>query len=223
MEERGFYGIAVDGQGKLCRVLSSNPGHLLFCGLPSPERARKVSDQLLSAQFNSGWGVRTLATGEARFNPISYRNGSVWPHDTALCVMGLSRYGERDGVVKLTADLFETASRMGMRLPELILRLSPLAWRTAGGLSGRLPAPGLGRRVGVHDAAGVPGHHNRRQSRRDLAGRSAPPDRHRPPARGAPSLGRGVRGPDLRTSGERVAVRAEGDVPPIVRSKPSWD
>ena len=87
MEERGFYGIAIDGQGQLCRVLSSNPGHLLFCGLPTPARARKVSDQLLSGAFNSGWGLRTLAAGEARFNPISYHNGSVWPHDTALCVI----------------------------------------------------------------------------------------------------------------------------------------
>ena len=98
---------------------TSNPGHLLFCGLPSPERARRVTRQLLSARFDSGWGVRTLATGEARFNPMSYHNGSVWPHDTALCAMGLSRYGERDGVVTLLSELFETASKQGMRLPEL--------------------------------------------------------------------------------------------------------
>lgn len=119
MEDQGFYGIAIDGAGELCRVKTSNPGHLLFCGLPSPDRARKVTRQLLSARFDSGWGVRTLATGEARFNPMSYHNGSVWPHDTALCAMGLSRYGERDGVVTLMSELFETASKLEMRLPEL--------------------------------------------------------------------------------------------------------
>ena len=119
MEDQGFYGIAIDGAGELCRVKTSNPGHLLFCGLPRPDRARKVTRQLLSARFDSGWGVRTLATGEARFNPMSYHNGSVWPHDTALCAMGLSRYGERDGVVTLTSELFETASKLDMRLPEL--------------------------------------------------------------------------------------------------------
>jgi len=119
IEEMGTYGIAVDGAGELCRVRASNPGHLLFVGLPTPERARKVTAQLLSAPFDSGWGIRTLATGEARFNPMSYHNGSVWPHDTALCTMGLARYGERDGVVRMTSELFETGNYFGMRMPEL--------------------------------------------------------------------------------------------------------
>ncbi len=119
MEDVGAYGIAIDGEGQLCRVRSSNPGHLLFCGLPAPDRARRVIQQLLSAPFASGWGVRTLATGEARFNPMSYHNGSVWPHDTALCVAGMARYGERDGVVRMLSELFETAVHFEMRLPEL--------------------------------------------------------------------------------------------------------
>jgi glycogen debranching enzyme len=119
MEKEGFYGIAIDGEGALCRVLTSNPGHLLFAGLPDPERGRRVADQLLSPSFLSGWGIRTLAHGQPRFNPMSYHNGSVWPHDTALCAMGMSRYGERDGVVRLMAALFETASHFEMRLPEL--------------------------------------------------------------------------------------------------------
>jgi len=131
MEDQGFYGIAIDGAGELCRVLSSNPGHLLFCGLPSPDRARKVVKRLISAQFDSGWGVRTLATGEARFNPMSYHNGSVWPHDTALCAMGLSRYGERDGVVSLTSGLFETAAGFEMRLPELFCGFPRMAGEPA--------------------------------------------------------------------------------------------
>jgi glycogen debranching enzyme len=119
MEDAQFYGIAVDGHGELCRVLSSNPGHLLFTGLASAARARKVTERLLSGHFDSGWGIRTLATGEARYNPMSYHNGSIWPHDTALCTMGMARYGERDGVVRMTSELFETAASFGMRMPEL--------------------------------------------------------------------------------------------------------
>jgi glycogen debranching enzyme len=119
MEDIGFYAIAIDGEGEPCRVRASNPGHLLWAGLPTPDRAQAVTDHLLSSDFFSGWGVRTLALGEPRYNPMSYHNGSVWPHDTAICAMGLSRYGERDGVVQLAAGLFETAVSFEMRLPEL--------------------------------------------------------------------------------------------------------
>ena len=127
MEDLGYYGIAIDGEGELCRVLSSNPGHLLFSGLPSPARARKVAQRLLSASFDTGWGLRTLAVGEPRFNPMSYHNGSVWPHDTAVCALGLARYGERDGVLSLTSGLFETANTFEMRLPELFCGFPRLA------------------------------------------------------------------------------------------------
>ena len=123
MEDEGFYGIALDGEGQLCRVRASNAGHLLFCGLPSLDRGRRVADALLSPEFASGWGIRTLATGQARYNPMSYHNGSIWPHDTAICTLGLSRYGERDGVIRLVANLFETAAELEMRLPELFCGL----------------------------------------------------------------------------------------------------
>jgi glycogen debranching enzyme len=119
MEDLGTYGIAVDGKGQLCRVRSSNPGHLLFCGLPTPDRAKRVIQQLLTAPFQNGWGVRTLAVGEARYNPMSYHNGSVWPHDSALCVAGMARYGEREGVIQMLSEMFETAVHFEMRLPEL--------------------------------------------------------------------------------------------------------
>ena len=118
-EDLRFYAMALDGDGAPCRVRGSNVGHLLYTGLPSPERARHVIDQLLSPAFNSGWGVRTLGSGEARYNPMSYHNGSVWPHDTALCAAGMARYGERAGVVRIMGDLFEAAVRFSMRLPEL--------------------------------------------------------------------------------------------------------
>ncbi|TIV36092.1 MAG: amylo-alpha-1,6-glucosidase, partial [Mesorhizobium sp.] len=97
----------------------SNAGHLLFVGLPQPERARLVADQLLSASFHSGWGLRTLADDAVFFNPMSYHNGSIWPHDTALCGVGLARYGERDSVVRLMSGTFESAVHFNMRLPEL--------------------------------------------------------------------------------------------------------
>jgi glycogen debranching enzyme len=119
MEDEGFYGIAIDGEGRLCRTLASNAGHLLFCGLPSPERAERVMQRLAGAEFSTGWGVRTLARGQARYNPMSYHNGSVWPHDSALCVAGMARYGDRDRVGELLRDLFGTAQHMQMRLPEL--------------------------------------------------------------------------------------------------------
>jgi glycogen debranching enzyme len=119
MEDLGTYGIAIDGEGQLCRVCSSNPGHLLFCGLPTPERAWRVTEQLLTPRFRSGWGIRTLAIGEARYNPMSYHNGSVWPHDTAMCVAGMARYGERTGVIRMISEMFETAVHFEMRLPEL--------------------------------------------------------------------------------------------------------
>lgn len=119
MEEAGCYAMAIDGNGDQCAVRTSNAGHLLFVGLPSPERAARLADQLLSGHFYSGWGVRTLADDELLFNPMSYHNGSIWPHDTAICGAGLARYGRRDAVIKLTSSMFEAAVQFQMRLPEL--------------------------------------------------------------------------------------------------------
>lgn len=117
--EPGFYGIAVDGERELCAVRASNPGHLLYMGLPTHPRAKAVGAQLISPDFFSGWGIRTLAVGEARYNPMSYHNGSVWPHDSALCAAGLARYGMRDTAVRLLRSAFEAAVHFDMRLPEL--------------------------------------------------------------------------------------------------------
>jgi glycogen debranching enzyme len=119
MDDLGYYAIARDGDGRPCRVRASNPGHLLYTGLPANRRARLVCEQLLSPALNSGWGIRTLANGTARYNPMSYHNGSVWPHDVAICASGLGRYGHRDSVTRLLAALFEAAIHFEMRLPEL--------------------------------------------------------------------------------------------------------
>ena len=92
-EALGTYVLALDGDKKPCRVRSSNAGHTLFTGIASAARAQRTGDTLLGSAFFSGWGVRTLAAGEARYNLISYHNGSIWPHDNALVAAGLRRYG----------------------------------------------------------------------------------------------------------------------------------
>jgi len=114
-----YYGIAIDGADRLCAVRASNPGHLLFCGLPEPARAAAVASHLLAPEFHTGWGLRTLARGEPRYNPMSYHNGSIWPHDTALCAAGIARYGHRDGALRLLSATFEAATHFDLRLPEL--------------------------------------------------------------------------------------------------------
>ncbi|MBA1287271.1 amylo-alpha-1,6-glucosidase [Pseudomonas japonica] len=119
MEEQQFYALALDGRGKQCQVCGSNPGHLLFTGLPRPERGRLVARKLLSPPLHSGWGVRTLGMEEARYNPMSYHNGSVWPHDVALCAAGIARYGGQAGAEQLLSGIFEAAVHFDMRLPEL--------------------------------------------------------------------------------------------------------
>ena len=89
-EEIGTYALALDGEKRPCRVRASNAGHALFTGIASPERARRVAASLMSPEGFSGWGIRTVAHGEARYNPMSYHNGSVWPHDNALIAASAS-------------------------------------------------------------------------------------------------------------------------------------
>lgn len=113
------YAIARDGDDQLCRVRTSNVGHLLYTGLPRKRRAKQVIRQLCSAAFDGGWGVRTLANEQARYNPMSYHDGSVWPHDVAMSAAGMAHYGERDDVVRLVSETFQAATYFGMRLPEL--------------------------------------------------------------------------------------------------------
>jgi glycogen debranching enzyme len=117
--EMDYYAIALDGDGAPCKVYGSNAGHLLYCGVPSEEHGQLVASQLLSQRFATGWGIRTLAEGEPRYNPMSYHNGSIWPHDTSVCAAGIARYGGRADVVQVLGAIFETAIQFNMRLPEL--------------------------------------------------------------------------------------------------------
>ena len=119
MPEAGFYAIALDRDGTQCRVRASNAGQLLFTQLPSQRRAALVAERLLSGAFNDGWGIRTLAQDEVRFNPMSYHNGSVWPHDTAICAAGIAHYGDRGAAAHLLSELFAVSIHFGARLPEL--------------------------------------------------------------------------------------------------------
>jgi glycogen debranching enzyme len=119
-EEIGLYAIALDGQKMPCRIRASNSGHLLWTGIARPDRARRIADAMISADFFSGWGIRTIAKGEPRYNPMSYHNGSIWPHDNSLIALGFSRYGFREHVDRVFEATFAAASYMDLRrLPEL--------------------------------------------------------------------------------------------------------
>ena len=99
---------------------TSNAGQLLFSGIVREDRARTVAADLLRPHFFSGWGIRTVARGEARYNPMSYHNGSIWPHDNALIALGLARYGLKHSVEQVFKGLFDAATYMDLRrLPEL--------------------------------------------------------------------------------------------------------
>ncbi|WP_407176048.1 glycogen debranching N-terminal domain-containing protein [Bradyrhizobium sp. STM 3562] len=119
-EDLGTYALALDGNKRPCKVRSSNAGQLLFSGMVREDRARRVAADLMRPHFFTGWGIRTIALGEARYNPMSYHNGSIWPHDNALIAAGLARYGLKHSVEQVFKGLFDAATYMDLRrLPEL--------------------------------------------------------------------------------------------------------
>jgi glycogen debranching enzyme len=119
-EELGTYALALDGAKQPCRVRTSNAGQLLFSGIVREDRARMVAADLMRPHFFTGWGIRTVARGEARYNPMSYHDGSIWPHDNALIALGLARYGLKHSVEQVFKALFDAAAYMDLRrLPEL--------------------------------------------------------------------------------------------------------
>jgi glycogen debranching enzyme len=119
-EEIESYAMALDGEKRPLKVRSSNAGHALFTGIALPERAGHVVKTLMAPASFSGWGIRTIARGEARYNPISYHNGSVWPHDNALIAIGFAAYGYKDAVAQVFSGMYEAAAYQDLRrLPEL--------------------------------------------------------------------------------------------------------
>lgn len=119
-EEIGTYALALDGEKRPCLVRTSNAGHCLFSGIATPDHADEMVKTLFEEDSFCDWGIRTLAKEEARFNPMSYHNGSVWPHDNALIAQGLGRYGYKDHALKLLEGLFNVSLFVeDHRLPEL--------------------------------------------------------------------------------------------------------
>jgi glycogen debranching enzyme len=119
-EELGTFAIALDGEKKQCRVSTSNAGHALFSGIAAPEHAQKVCENLLSGSMFSGWGVRTVSAAEKRYNPMSYHNGSVWPHDNAIVGSGFGRYGMHEKALQVLTAMYDASSEVDLhRLPEL--------------------------------------------------------------------------------------------------------
>lgn len=119
-DDLGAFALALDGRKRPCKVRTSNSGHALFAGIAAPARAARVAETLLSGNSFSGWGIRTVASGEARFNPISYHNGSIWPHDNAIIALGFARYGFVRQASEIFTAMYEAAIHQELRrLPEL--------------------------------------------------------------------------------------------------------
>lgn len=118
MDDVGYYAQALDGAKQQVDAISSNPGHLLFCGVPTQERADRMATMLGSPELNCGWGIRTLGTSMATYNPLSYHNGSVWPHDSSLAMAGLAHYGH----LKLARDLIDGLVGLCAEAPDRRLR-----------------------------------------------------------------------------------------------------
>ena len=146
LDQLSTYAIALDGNKRPCRVVASNAGHTLFSGIAPPEKAARVAATLMQVSCFSGWGIRTVALNAARYNPISYHNGSVWPHDNAIIALGFARYGLKEPVQRIFAGLFGAATYWEpRRLPELFcgfvrrqtapttypVACSPQAWASA--------------------------------------------------------------------------------------------
>jgi glycogen debranching enzyme len=146
-QDMQMYALALDGAKKPCCVRTSNAGQVLFTGITRPDRAQIVAKALMAPDFFSGWGIRTVSRREIRYNPMSYHNGSIWPHDNALMALGFAQVGAKGAVDRLFNGLFDAATYMDLhRLPELFcgfqramgrgptlypVACSPQAWASA--------------------------------------------------------------------------------------------
>ena len=146
-EDLGIYALALDGRKRPCRVRTSNAGHCLFSSIASHERGQRVAETLLSPEFFTGWGIRTVGKNESRYNPLSYHDGSVWPHDNSIIASGVARYGYKKLAGRILFALLDLSTEVEIhRLPELFCGLdrrqgegptlypvacSPQAWSAA--------------------------------------------------------------------------------------------
>jgi glycogen debranching enzyme len=133
----GFYALALDREKKRVDSLCSNIGHLLWSGIVPEHRVEQIVDALMGDGLWSGWGVRTMSTGDAGYNPLSYHNGTVWPHDNSIVALGLARYGRWSEAERIIQRMITASARFGYQLPEVFagLRRSetpfPVAYPTA--------------------------------------------------------------------------------------------
>ncbi|GGO08386.1 amylo-alpha-1,6-glucosidase [Micromonospora parathelypteridis] len=118
VDDGEYYALALDPDGRQCDILSSNIGHLLWSGIVEPERAEKIAQHLVGPRLFTGWGVRTLAEGEARYNPIGYHNGTIWPFDNSFIAWGLRRYGFAEEAATIASGILDAATYFDGRLPE---------------------------------------------------------------------------------------------------------
>jgi glycogen debranching enzyme len=136
-ERGGFYALALDGEKQKVDSLCSNLGHLLWSGIVPPERAGVIADRLMSDELWSGWGIRTMSTADAAYNPLSYHNGTVWPHDTSFASWGLASYGHWEEALKIVRTLFVAVEHFAWSLPEVFAGFPrsetpfPIAYPTA--------------------------------------------------------------------------------------------
>jgi glycogen debranching enzyme len=118
--DAGFFALALDGRKRQVASVTSNPGHCLYCDIVEPDKAAAVAERLMAEDMFSGWGIRTLSAASRAYNPMSYHNGSVWPHDNAIIAAGLKRYGYEQAAEKIAAAMFDIAARArDNRLAEL--------------------------------------------------------------------------------------------------------
>ena len=145
-DARGWYALALDGRGRRVDALTTNPGHALWAGIADPDLADRYLDRLMEPDMWTGWGLRTLSSTMEAYDPLSYHNGSVWPHDTAICAAGAARYGRWDVVDRIIGGGFDAAVEFDGRPPELFAGIartdapmpvaypsscSPQAWSSA--------------------------------------------------------------------------------------------
>ena len=124
-EDLGMYALALDGRKRPCRVRTSNAGQCLYTEIASPQRAKRIAEAVLSSDFFTGWGIRTVASKESRYNPLSYHNGSVWPHDNSMIASGMAKYGFKRMAGQILLALLDVSSEVELhRLPELFCGLT---------------------------------------------------------------------------------------------------
>ena len=138
IEERGgYYALALDGDKRPVDSMCSNMGHLLWSGIVPSERADAVVDRLMGEELWSGWGVRTMSSGDAAYNPLAYHNGTVWPHDNSLIALGLARYRRWPEAQKIVQRMLQAAAHLDHQLPEVFAGMPraetpfPIAYPTA--------------------------------------------------------------------------------------------